>query len=140
MSDVPVSVWVQWEETTTKVKTKECQDVDDLIEAAFKSRALKAAGLREDMQVELFRHGESRDGGDAPLKKSTVLASDLGETENTALELRLKPGVQQRANLVGPDVPATGGAAQAGGAGAFAISSHSCSRHVRTRREVLGLG
>ena len=121
MSNVPESVWVQWEDTAVQIATRrlEFKNVGQLIEATFKNRALRAAGLREDMQVELFRHGESRDAGNAPLKMSTVLASDLGETEDTALELRLKPDVQQRANLA-----AVAGPSGAAGAGAFAISSH----------------
>ena len=74
MSNVPESVWVQWGASAAEIFTEDLRrnNVGQLIEAAFKNRALLAAGLLENMQVELLMPGE-----DGALSARTIRTSAL---------------------------------------------------------------
>ena len=112
----PSNLWVRYNGgRATKVSLECVSDVDNLIDAAYNKFQLEDDGVRR-RNVFLHPHGwdETRKSptGKALRPGLPVGQVEGGDTDGKPLE------------LVGPDVPATGGAAQAGGAGAFAFSSH----------------
>ena len=110
----PAHKWVRYNGgRATEVPHEGVRNVDGLIKAAYKEFRLDWKGVAP-CDVALYPHG--RDGTTtAAAYDAWKTMSELGDAGNdgpTCLE------------LVGPDVSGTGGGAQAGGAGAYAISSH----------------
>ena len=104
--------WVQFNgcRATEVAIDDDVRNVGGLIKAAYKELMLEREKVAY-RHLELYRNGW--DETTKPLRPGLPVGQvEDGDTDLNPLQ------------LVGPEVPATGGAAGAGGGGAFAISSH----------------